>query len=135
MRMRHGHANGSASAPHSAGPSSAPQAVSPITPDSASAAATLFPGQDPTLSLGNLYATDVDVTKAAAELAGMMPPATGGDAGPVGWDQFFPGAVDGGAGMALPDLNGPWNGGISGGMMGDECLAAMMGLGNETWFL
>ncbi|KAI0830360.1 hypothetical protein BC628DRAFT_1408462 [Trametes gibbosa] len=132
-RMHRAHTNGASH--HPAGSSSAPQSVSPITPDSATAG-SMFPSQDPALSLGSLYATDVDVTKAAAELAGMMPPTTaGGDAGPIAWDQFFPGATDGGAGMALPDLSGPWNSAITSGMMGDECLAAMMGLGNETWFL
>ncbi|KAI0369514.1 hypothetical protein BV20DRAFT_1078089, partial [Pilatotrama ljubarskyi] len=100
------------------------QPVSPVTPDTN---ASMFGGQDPSL-LGNLYATDVDVSKAAAELAaaGMMP---GPDAS---WEQLFTSTEGGAPGI---DLSGPWGGGLASGMMGDECLAAMMGLGNETWFL
>ncbi|KAH9886688.1 hypothetical protein C8Q73DRAFT_748860 [Cubamyces lactineus] len=121
------------------------QPVSPVTPDSTS---SMF--SQPDLHLGNLYATDVDVSKAAAELAasGMLPPD-------VPWDQLFSSMVaDGGAGAAAAAaaataaaagggglagaaaaLSGPWGGGIVNGMAGDECLAAMMGLGSETWFL
>ncbi|KAI8996283.1 hypothetical protein BD414DRAFT_575643 [Trametes punicea] len=109
-----GHADGSA------------QPISPVTPDSTS---SMFPGQDP--ALGNPYATDLDVSKAAAELAasGMLPNLSGD----VPWEQLFA-AADGAAGGA-PNLNGPWGGGIASGIMGDECLAAMMGLANEAWFL
>ncbi|EIW56374.1 uncharacterized protein TRAVEDRAFT_49201 [Trametes versicolor FP-101664 SS1] len=93
---------------------------------------SLFPGlprQDPAATLGNLYATGLDATKAAVELAaaGMMPNGDGT------WDQFFPPAD--GSGMNLPDMSVPWSGSMAGGMNADECLAAMMGLGNETWFL
>lgn len=110
-------------------PVSSNQPISPITPDSATSLFPGLPGQDPAATLGNLYATDLDVTKAAAELAaaGMMPNGDGT------WDQFFPPAD--GSGMNLPDMSVPWSGSMAGGMNADECLAAMMGLGNETWFL
>ena len=51
----------------------------------------------------------------------------------VSWEQLFA-AGDAGAGMG-GFLHGPMGGGDVTGMMGDECLAAMMGLGNEAWFL
>ncbi|KAL1943346.1 hypothetical protein VTO73DRAFT_4421 [Trametes versicolor] len=93
---------------------------------------SLFPGlprQDPAATLGNLYPTGLDATKAAVELAaaGMMPNGNGT------WDQFFPPAD--GSGINLPDMSVPWSGSMAGGMNADECLATMMGLGNETWFL
>lgn len=83
------------------------------------------------MGLGEIYSPDVDVSKAAAQLAaaqGMLPPAADAAAG-VSWNQLF-GETDAGG-----FLNGPMGGGDVTGMMGDECLAAMMGLGNETWFL
>ncbi|KAI0772374.1 hypothetical protein BD413DRAFT_603880 [Trametes elegans] len=115
--------------PHQQHPHQQQSPVSPLTPDSAS---TLFPGQDPALGFGSVYDTEVDVSKAAAELAaqGMLPSAD------VTWDQLFAPApaagAEGGAGL----LSGPFAGGDLQGMMGDECLAAMMGLGNDmAWFL
>ncbi|KAI0633110.1 hypothetical protein C8Q77DRAFT_871216 [Trametes polyzona] len=127
------------------------QPITPITPDSAS---SMFGGPDAAaLGLGSLYATDLDVSKAAADLAaaGMVPAG--------GWEQFFPstdgasqsdgstggiGAMAGMAGLGgmagmsmsgagpdgITEIGGTWPGGLS----SDECLAAMMGLGNETWF-
>ncbi|KAI0758853.1 hypothetical protein C8Q74DRAFT_1372764 [Fomes fomentarius] len=92
------------------------------------------------MGLGEIYSPDVDVSKAAAQLAaaqGMqLPPGPGsadGGAPGVSWGQLF-GETEAGAGMG-GFLNGPMGGGDVTGMMGDECLAAMMGLGNETWFL
>ncbi|KAI0673211.1 hypothetical protein C8Q78DRAFT_708520 [Trametes maxima] len=106
----------------------APQPISPVTPDSNF---QMFPGSDPSgMGLNNLYATDVDVSKAAAELAasGMLPDPS------VTWDQLFSSSAAGAEPGGL--LNGPFSGGDLNGMMGDECLAAMMGLGNDmAWFL
>ncbi len=100
----------------------------PISPTSISdscTSPTMYPEQDPALSLGDIYSPDVDVSKAAAQLAasGMLP-----DPG-VSWDQLFTSSDSGGF------LNGPMGGGDVTGMMGDECLAAMMGLGDGAWFL
>ncbi|RPD77310.1 hypothetical protein L226DRAFT_459877 [Lentinus tigrinus ALCF2SS1-7] len=100
----------------------------PISPTSISDTATsptVYPEQDPALSLGDIYSPDVDVSKAAAQLsaAGMLPDPS------VSWEQLFASTDTGGF------LNGPMGGGDVTGMMGDECLAAMMGLGDGAWFL
>ena len=100
----------------------------PISPTSISDAATsptVYHEQDPTLNLGEIYSPDVDVSKAAAQLsaAGMLPDPS------ISWEQLFASSDSGGF------LNGPMGGGDVTGMMGDECLAAMMGLGDGAWFL
>ncbi|KAI0744472.1 hypothetical protein C8Q76DRAFT_605763 [Earliella scabrosa] len=119
--------------------------ISPSAYSSASSASPVFHAQDAAgMSLGDLYATDVDISKTAAQLAaaGMVPDPShhqsqgqGQNMGAenVSWEQLFA-AGDAGAGMG-GFLHGPMGGGDVTGMMGDECLAAMMGLGNEAWFL
>ncbi|RDX49727.1 hypothetical protein OH76DRAFT_1482841 [Lentinus brumalis] len=99
--------------------------ISPTSVSDSSTSQTMYPEPDPTLSLGDIYSPDVDVSKAAAQLSasGMLP-----DPG-VSWEQLFASSESGGF------LNGPMGGGDVTGMMGDECLAAMMGLGDGAWFL
>ncbi|KAL7278771.1 hypothetical protein ACG7TL_007779 [Trametes sanguinea] len=139
-RARASTAESSASSAYSAGHTSGTdsrQPTSPVTPESSPS--TLFPGQDPAVvagHFGNLYATDLDVSKAAAELAasGVLPAGAGAGGDAVPWEQLFASVAEGAPGAA-PNLNSAWSGGIASGMMGDECLAAMIGLENNAWFL
>ncbi|KAM5540986.1 hypothetical protein V8D89_005297 [Ganoderma adspersum] len=131
--------------------------VSPTAHSGSSGSASnspVFPHHIPAAaaSLGvqmeDLYATDVDISKEASQLAaaaGMIPPDMNMENVP--WEQLMAAgtSLGGGLGDALGGMMGgmlgaaglgsgggatDWNG-----MSGDECLAAMMGLGDSTWFL
>ena len=92
------------------------------------------------LNIADLYATDVDVAQLAMQMG------AGGAAGAAGalggvadmpggmpsWESLFTTASADVGGFTM---GGPFAGGDVTGMMGDECLAAMMGLGNEAWFM
>ena len=169
---------GPASSAHEAGPASAPTPagsdvssstaafsvkvehppVSPTAHSGSSGSASnspAFPHHIPAAaaSLGvqmeDLYATDVDISKEASQLAaaaGMtLPPDLNMEN--MSWEQLMAAgaSLGGGIGDALGGMMGgmlgaagsgsgggatDWNG-----MAGDECLAAMMGLGDSTWFL
>ncbi|KAJ3013916.1 hypothetical protein NUW54_g1450 [Trametes sanguinea] len=85
-RARASTAESSASSVYSAGGhTSGADTTSPVTPEASPA---LFPGQDPAVVAGhfaNLYATDLDVSKAAAELAasGALPAGAGAGSAPA----------------------------------------------------
>ncbi|TBU52135.1 hypothetical protein BD310DRAFT_832860 [Dichomitus squalens] len=104
-----------------------------------------IPHHDPTatFNLGDLYATDVDISKAAAQLAsgstGVVPEGMAN----LSWEQLmsmgssmgglpdaFGGAMGGMMNGTTPMGATDWNG-----MASDDCLAAMMGLADSAWFM
>ena len=114
-----------------------PPPISPTTTMTSSATAASVspvfpPPQD--LHLGDLYA-DVDVTQLALQMGVGSPGGAGADAGAAAggpsWDALFSAPAGDSGGL----FGGPLGGGDLTGMMGDECLAAMMGLGSEAWFM
>ncbi|KAM5540995.1 hypothetical protein V8D89_005306 [Ganoderma adspersum] len=131
--------------------SSGPTASSPVFPHhipSAAPAAAL----PRSMNIEDLYATDFDISKEAPQLTATAGMAVHPDmnVGNISWEHLMAagasfgggfgdargGTMGGmprlrtgsGAGDSAMDWNGP------NGMSDDECLAAMMGLGDSTWF-
>ncbi len=125
--------------------SSGSASSSPVFPHHIPAAAASL-----NMHIEDLYATDVDIAKEASQLAaaaGMtIPPDMNMEN--MSWEQLLSAgaSLGGGLGDALGGMMGGMLGAAPGsgpgvgptdwnGMTGDECLAAMMGLGDNTWFL
>lgn len=123
----------------SSGSASSSPAFPHHIPSVAAAAASL------NMNIEDLYATDIDIVKEASQLAaaGMIPPDMNMEN--MSWEQLMSAgqSLGGGLGDALGGMMGGMLGAAAGsggatdwnGMAGDECLAAMMGLGDSTWFL
>ncbi|KAI1785437.1 hypothetical protein LXA43DRAFT_899849 [Ganoderma leucocontextum] len=153
---------GPASAPTPAGSDGSGRAathppVSPTAHSGSSGSASnspVFPHHVPSaaaslnVNIEDLYATDVDISREASQLAaaaGMIPPDMNMEN--MSWEQLLAAgaSLGGGLGDALGGMMGGMMGAAAGsgtggatdwnGLSGDECLAAMMGLGDSTWFL